>query len=52
MKNNIKKRMIPAAQMKMKKVFEDVHNLSKRLKEVLSPGNQFQIVKEIEFINK
>ena len=34
--------MIPAAQMKMKKVFEDVsNNLSKRLKEVLSPGNQF-----------
>jgi predicted double-glycine peptidase len=33
--------MIPAAQMKMKKVFEDVsNNLSKRLKEILSPGNQ------------
>jgi hypothetical protein len=34
--------MIPAIQMKMKKVFEDVsNNLSKRLKEILSPGNQF-----------
>lgn len=34
--------MIPAAQMKMKKVFEDVsNNLSKRLKELISPGNQF-----------
>ncbi len=34
--------MIPTSQIKMKKVFEDVsNNLSKRLKEILSPGNQF-----------
>ena len=34
--------IIPAIQMKTKKVFEDVqNNLSKRLKALISPGNQF-----------
>ncbi len=34
--------MIPMIQMKTKKMFEDVqNNLSKRLKELISPGNQF-----------
>lgn len=34
--------LIPVIQMKTKKMFEDVqNNLSKRLKELISPGNQF-----------